>query len=106
MTVEAVTERAGSSGKGAGAPRGVDPPGRLGPGGPVRERRDTELAGEGWVRRFVGGPPRLLEMTELYESLGHEVLLDPLTPGELGRRCGDCALALELFRVVYTRSRS
>ena len=37
------------------------------------------------------------------ETLGHEVRLETLSPEELAEECGDCRLALELFRVVYTR---
>ncbi|GAG01564.1 unnamed protein product, partial [marine sediment metagenome] len=46
---------------------------------------------------------RLLEVREVYEMLGHEVRLETLSPEELAEECGDCRLALELFRVVYTR---
>ena len=67
--------------------------------------KDAELAREGWIRRFVGGPPRLREVRELYESLGNDVRLETLSPEELAEECGDCRLALELFRVVYTRRR-
>jgi hypothetical protein len=70
---------------------------------PRTAEKDAELAGEGWARRFVGGPPRLREVRELYESLGHEVRFETLSPEELAEECGDCRLALELFRVVYTR---
>jgi hypothetical protein len=70
---------------------------------PRTEQKDAELAREGWIRRFVGGPPRLLEIREVYETLGHEVRLETLSPEELAEECGDCRLALELFRVVYTR---
>lgn len=70
---------------------------------PRTEQKDAELAREGWIRRFVGGPPRLLEVREVYEMLGHEVRLETLSPDELAEECGDCRLALELFRVVYTR---
>ena len=70
---------------------------------PRTERKDEELAREGWIRRFVGGPPRLLEVREVYEMLGHEVRLETLSPEELAKECGDCRLALELFRVVFTR---
>lgn len=70
----------------------------------VRARRDDELAAEGWTRRFTGSPPRLSELTALYEELGYEVLLDPILPGELGGACVDCTLALTLFKVIYTRS--
>ncbi|UCG75861.1 MAG: hypothetical protein JSV95_00560 [Gemmatimonadota bacterium] len=72
---------------------------------PRTAERDEELAREGWIRRFVGGPPRLHEVRELYESLGQEVRLETLSPEELAEECGDCRLALELFRVVYTRRR-
>jgi hypothetical protein len=68
-----------------------------------REARDAELGSVGWRRRFVGAPPRLDEVTELYEGLGLEVLLDDLSPHELRAECGGCVLALSLFRVVYTR---
>jgi len=70
---------------------------------PRTERKDEELAREGWIRRFVGGPPRLVEIREEYEALGHEVRLETLSPEELAEECGDCRLALELFRVVFTR---
>ena len=70
---------------------------------PRTERKDEELARDGWIRRFVGGPPRLLEVREVYEMLGHEVRLETLSPEELAEECGDFRLALELFRVVYTR---
>jgi hypothetical protein len=69
----------------------------------VRRRRDEELAGEGWARRFTGSPPRLVELKELYETTGQEVLLDPVLPGELARECEGCTLALSLFKVIYTR---
>jgi hypothetical protein len=69
----------------------------------VRRRRDTELAVEGWTRRFTGSPPRLAELKELYETTGQEVLLDPVLPGELARECEGCTLALSLFKVIYTR---
>jgi len=68
-----------------------------------RPERDAELAAEGWERRFIGSPPRLGESVELYESLGLEVLSDPVTEQELADECAGCALALSLFRVLYTR---
>lgn len=76
------------------------------PGGGVpdaRRARDDALAAEGWVRRFTGSPPRLSEMVELYEATGRQVLLDDVLPGELARECDGCALALALFKVIYTR---
>lgn len=69
----------------------------------VRRARDAELANAGWARRFTGSPPRLAEAKELYEATGQEVLLDDVLPGELARECEGCALALALFKVIYTR---
>lgn len=69
-----------------------------------RRRRDAELADQGWQRRFIGSPPRLEESKTLYESMGLEVLLDPVTEEELRLECAGCALALTLFRIIYTRT--
>ena len=77
----------------------------LGPAASRRVReRDRALAGEGWTRRFIGGPPRLAEMLELYRSLGHEVRTEPLVDDDLEHQCAGCSLALSLFRIVYTRT--
>jgi hypothetical protein len=38
-------------------------------------RREEELISLGWEKRFVADEPRLSEMTELYESIGFDVLL-------------------------------
>jgi hypothetical protein len=70
---------------------------------PPRTYSEDELVRAGWLRRFVGGPPRLQEFVTLYESLGYEVHLEPQPADELGEECGDCILALVIFRVVYTR---
>jgi len=69
----------------------------------VRRVRDEELARQGWTRRFTGSPPRLVELKELYETTGQQVLLDPVIPGELAPDCEGCTLALSLFKVIYTR---
>jgi hypothetical protein len=68
-----------------------------------RRKSEEELIRGGWTRRFVGGPPRLQEMVELYKALGYEVWLEPQAPEEFRDECEDCTLALRLFRVVYTR---
>lgn len=73
------------------------------PASAVRRARDEELARSGWLRRFTASPPRLVELRELYERLGHDVLLDPVLPGELATECEGCTLALTMFRVIYTR---
>ncbi|NTU81489.1 MAG: hypothetical protein HGA45_19260 [Chloroflexales bacterium] len=66
---------------------------------------EPELLQAGWTRRFVAGPARLKEVVALYESLGLEVHLEQLDPAGLDDDCQGCALALALFRVVYTRPR-
>ena len=71
----------------------------------ARTRSEAELIAEGWTRRFVGGPPRLQELVELYRSLGFDVWLEPQAPEEFRDECEDCELALLLFRVIYTRPR-
>jgi hypothetical protein len=69
----------------------------------IRRMRDSELAVDGWVRRFTGSPPRLVELKELYEATGQDVYLDDVLPGELAKECTGCTLALALFKVIYTR---
>ncbi|MFQ5856125.1 MAG: hypothetical protein ACE5LU_10820 [Anaerolineae bacterium] len=73
------------------------------PGLPTRRKSEEELLREGWTRRFVAAPVRLKEAVELYEAIGYEVHLEPLGPEELQAECGDCRLAVALFRVIYTR---
>lgn len=70
---------------------------------PTRTRSEAELIAEGWTRRFVAAPVRLKESIELYQSMGYEVHLEPLTPEDLQAECEDCRLAVALFRVIYTR---
>lgn len=45
------------------------------------------------------------EAVELYRKLGYEVRVEPVTREELGDECDDCALALALYVVVYTRKK-
>lgn len=63
-------------------------------------------AQEQWERRFAAAPPRLQEMVTMYESLGYEVRLEPITPAELPASCDNCAVALALSRAIYTRRRT
>jgi len=70
---------------------------------PARTKSEAELLSDGWTRRFIAAPPRLQEAVALYESLGFEVHLEPMTPEELREECRDCGLAVYLFRVIYTR---
>ncbi len=68
-------------------------------------KREQELLAQGWTRRFIGAPPRLKEVIELYQSLGYEVHLEMQQPEQLNDQCRACAIAINLFRIVYTRPR-
>jgi hypothetical protein len=67
---------------------------RPGPAGPEAE---------GWTRRFMAAGDRLVEATRLYGELGFEVRLERPGTTDLREECGDCHLALQQFRIVYTR---
>jgi hypothetical protein len=65
---------------------------------------DPELVAEGWERRFMADPVRARESVELYESLGYEVLTEPVKPVELPEACTDCRVVVYFsFVNVYTR---
>ena len=74
-------------------------------------KREEELTGLGWEKRFMAEEPRLSEAKDLYESIGFEVLLEPLPPrGELDLCAEDgCTVCLDVdperYRIIYTRSR-
>ena len=76
-------------------------------------KREEELVGEDWERRFVATEPRLQEAVELYESIGFDVLLEPLpTEEELkGAGCEErgCAACFDVdrgrYKIIYTKAR-
>jgi hypothetical protein len=81
---------------------GDDIPGR-GSGSPEDEQ-GTEPAV--WTRRTTIDEPRLSELVALYEELGFEVALRPVSREELGDACSECMLATpERFKTIYTRPR-
>jgi len=74
--------------------------------------REEELTKEGWERKFISMEPRLSEMAELYESLGLEVLLEPLPSKEEAAATGGCEASgcmvcfdvdRDKYRIIYTR---
>jgi hypothetical protein len=64
-----------------------------------------ELEAQGWARQFTIEVERAEEYVELYESLGNEVRVEPVTPDLLiSEECTTCILAArEKYRVIYTR---
>ena len=75
-------------------------------------KREEELTSLGWEKRFVTDEPRLSEMKELYESIGFDVLLEPLPAKEELASCADsgCTACLDMdperYRTIYTRARA
>ena len=75
------------------------------------EPKDYERAGvadlSGWERRTTIDEPRLSELVELYEEIGFEVMLRPVSKEELGKECAECLMAEpERYRTIYTRPRN
>ena len=74
-------------------------------------KREEELLDQGWERRFLADEPRLSEMKEMYESIGFEVLLEPLPAKDELSHCAEagCTACLDLdpgrYRIIYTRAR-
>jgi len=71
--------------------------------------REEELAKQGWSRQFLASGPRLEEATELYESMGFEVHLEPARTEDLA--CLECqppqpSATVEGWYVIYTRPRA
>jgi hypothetical protein len=64
-----------------------------------------ELEAQGWTRQFTIEVERADEYVELYESLGNEVRVEPVTPDLLAsEECTACILAArEKYRIIYTR---
>ena len=73
-------------------------------------RREKELLALGWEKRFLADEPRLSEMKEMYESIGFEVLLEPLPGKEELASCAEsgCTACMDLdparYRTIYTRT--
>jgi hypothetical protein len=73
--------------------------------------REEELVALGWEKRFLADEPRLSEMKEVYESIGFEVLLEPLPEKEELAHCSEsgCTACLDLdpdrYRTIYTRTK-
>lgn len=67
-------------------------------------RADPAMEAAGWVRRHLVDPVRAKETSELYESLGFEVMSRSLTPADFGPNCQECAaVACKAYVLIYTR---
>jgi hypothetical protein len=62
---------------------------------------------EGWTARNTVDEPRLSELVELYEEIGFEVMLRPVSPDHAGEACTECVMVEpERYRTIYTRPKS
>ncbi len=77
-------------------------------------KREDELISAGWERRFIACEPRLSEMIEMYQEIGLEVHLEPLsTKAEMEKEdtntcCDeDCTICFDVdrehYRIIFTR---
>ena len=68
--------------------------------------REEELIRDGWTKQSTNDEPRLSELVAMYESLGYEVHLEPLTEDSSGETCQSCLLVdADRYQTIYTRSR-
>jgi len=69
----------------------------------VDRTKRSLLEKEGWTRQFTIEEHRVSEYVEVYESLGHEVRVEPVVPGEMGE-CQTCyAAECDKYWTIYTR---
>ena len=72
----------------------------------ARLRADPARLAEGWERRFVIEGRRAEDCVRLYESLGFDVIADPVRAEDVAEDCTDCGLLAQFeFRMLYTRPR-
>jgi hypothetical protein len=70
--------------------------------GPAGAYRPEEV--EGWTARTTIDEPRLSELSELYEELGFEVMIRPVTADEGDGTCSVCVMDdPERYKTIYTR---
>lgn len=62
--------------------------------------------GQGWTRRFTVPNQRCDEFVTLYESLGFEVLVEPVAPDLSREDCRSCqVVSCLVLKTIYTRPR-
>ena len=72
---------------------------------PSEPYRPEEI--EGWTARNTIDEPRLSELVELYEELGFEVMLRPVSADQAGEVCAECVMVdPERYKTIYTRPRN
>jgi hypothetical protein len=72
-----------------------------------------KLEREGWTRQFTASEPRLSEAIALYEEMGFEVHLEPVTVvkpcGDMSGKDGHCTACFEgvedQHKIIFTRKK-
>ncbi len=66
--------------------------------------RDERLAREGWKKKFTCDADRVDEFVEMYESIGFEVRVEPVSPDDPDLTCQACFGGnREGYKTIYTR---
>ena len=66
--------------------------------------KEEELLAQGWTRQFSTDEPRLSEAVELYEQIGLEVHLEPVTMEPDSEECRGCFEEdCDRYRTIWTR---
>ena len=61
---------------------------------------------DGWITRTTTDEPRLSELVELYEELGFEVMLRPVSAEEADGTCSVCVMDdAGRYKTIYTRQK-
>ena len=69
---------------------------------------DEKLKTAGWEKQFTCGEPRLTEAKQLYETMGREVHLEPLSENAqpMGANCDDCYISCSNeMQKIWTKSK-
>ena len=67
---------------------------------------EEQLAKDGWKKQTTYDEPRLSEMVEMYEEIGHEVHLEPFIPNE-NPGCSECMkISADKYQTIYTREKA
>lgn len=66
--------------------------------------RDERLAREGWTKKFTCDAARVDEFVEIYESIGLEVRVEPISEDDPDLTCQVCfAGNRDGYKTIYTR---
>ncbi len=72
----------------------------------IGAQADPKLAALGWERRHLADPQRAQEATELYESLGFDVLIQELSEEDFAEACRECASDIcRTYVLIHTRKK-